>query len=122
MPSVLDPPTPATPLRIYRVARGYTGRQLAALAGVTPATVSNLETRKYPPQPEVAERIGRVLQVSPAALFPDGLSKKRGVMRTATRADRYAEWNGDLSGEVDPDGEVMAEVAKHGCVWGALPY
>ena len=120
-PPVFDPPTPASPLRIYRVARGYTQRQLAARAGVTQHTIANLERRKYSPQAFTATRIAEVLEVSVSALFPKGTSTKAGIRHTPTIGERRSEWNGDLSDETDPDTEVMVRLEKDGFIWGSSP-
>ena len=55
-------------IRLERRRRGWTIIDLANAAGCSPSTVANAE-RGYVPD-RLAERLGRVLGLSPAALKP----------------------------------------------------
>lgn|GEM_PF-6680550 len=60
------------PLRVYRVARGYSQESLGRVAGVSRRQVSRLEAGESTPTRKTANAIAFVLAVEPEALFPPG--------------------------------------------------
>lgn len=58
-------------VRVLRAVRRLSQHALADNAGVTPAVVSTIETRKANPTMESLDRIARALGVDIAALFAD---------------------------------------------------
>lgn len=55
-------------LRELREGAVLTQAELAELAGVTPATVSDLEMGKRKPRPSTIRRLGKALKVNPSAI------------------------------------------------------
>lgn len=68
-PKVKHPTRSATPLRIYRISRCYSQRDLAEAAGVDRATVIRLEAGNRPSR-KTANAIANVLGISAGVLFP----------------------------------------------------
>lgn len=63
--------TTISPLRVYRVARGLSQRELAALAGCRPETISRLESGStLYPRERVRLGIADALGVEPEMVFP----------------------------------------------------
>ena len=76
MASVSPQPPPYTevrtppPLKVIRVARGLTQRQLADRAGVSPETVLRHEQRRHEPTRATAHALAAALDWPEAELFP----------------------------------------------------
>jgi DNA-binding XRE family transcriptional regulator len=66
---------PNTRLRVYRVARQLTQRDLAELAGTSRETVSHVESGRTRPTLETAERLARALGASLEEVFPNDRSR-----------------------------------------------
>jgi transcriptional regulator with XRE-family HTH domain len=58
-----------------RLAKGWTGAQLADLVGVTEATVSRWETVRFNPDRETFEKVVEVLDVHPGYLSDKGVAE-----------------------------------------------
>lgn len=69
MRRLYDPPRTATPLRVWRVARGFSQRELAELAGVDRRTVIRCE-RGDQVSLETMLRLSATLGVAVRGLFP----------------------------------------------------
>lgn len=61
---------PATPLEIWRRARGLSREGLGELAGVHRETIARCERRQSMPHGLTMLALAKVLQVSPQDLFP----------------------------------------------------
>jgi len=57
------------PIKILRLHKGYTLRQLSAETGLHYNTLHYHEVQKRTPQPETVYKIARVLEVNPAELY-----------------------------------------------------
>jgi transcriptional regulator with XRE-family HTH domain len=68
------PDAVAHPVRIARVARGLTQRQLEALAGLPWTTLSRVENRTRQLEPAEQLRVAMALAVNVAELFDDAYS------------------------------------------------
>jgi transcriptional regulator with XRE-family HTH domain len=60
------------PLRVVRVARGFSQKQLEALAGVPETVVSHYEAGRRVPDPATKWRLADALDVPVDMIFPDG--------------------------------------------------
>jgi putative transcriptional regulator len=82
-----------TPLRVARIARGWTQAQLAEIVAVHRHTIQHLENGHRVPSSENAERIAEALDTTVDRLFPEGVVAVPGGhlpgLRQATFADRY---------------------------------
>lgn len=65
-----SPRRPASPLAIYRFAKGYSQRALADRAGVCRETVNRIERGRGLPTLATARALAAVLEIAPEALFP----------------------------------------------------
>jgi transcriptional regulator with XRE-family HTH domain len=68
---------PGSPLVVFRVAKGLTQAQLAAAAGISTETVSNIERGVYRPLPLTARALAGALGCEPEELVP--VNEQRGV-------------------------------------------
>lgn len=59
-----------SPLRVYRVARGLTQRDLAELAGVREETIGRIETGRHLPRLSTVQAIAHVLGTTSDSLVP----------------------------------------------------
>lgn len=73
-----------TPLRVARIARGWTQAQLADNAGVHIHTIQRLETATRYPSRDTAERIVEALDATVDRLFPEGVVRGPGGHMPAT--------------------------------------
>lgn len=78
-------------LRQRRQALGLTQKQLADKVGVTSRTITELETFKSYPKPEIADAIARFLGVSPSRLFPAWLKECIGLPTTVVSEHEITE-------------------------------
>ena len=60
-----------SPLAVYRFSQGHSQGSLAELAGICRATVNNIETGRHQPTLKTARAIAHVLDIDPAALWPE---------------------------------------------------
>lgn len=66
-----EPPrTFPSPLRVYRIAAGFTQEGLAERAGITRVTISALERGEHVPQLATARALAAALDCGPDELFP----------------------------------------------------
>lgn len=59
------------PLRVFRAIAGISQTELAARAGINPATVRYLEKGLHPPRRKTMEALAEALDQTVAVLFPD---------------------------------------------------
>lgn len=83
-----------TPLRVARIARGWTQAQLAEIVGVHIHTIQRLETGTRYPSRDTAERIAEALDATVDRLFPEGVVPGPGGhtptrLTESTFAERY---------------------------------
>jgi putative transcriptional regulator len=57
-------------LRELRTERGWQQAKLAVIAGVSPATVGNIERYGYPASPKLRARIAKALHVKVEDIWP----------------------------------------------------
>lgn len=72
-------------VKVFRVALGYTQDELAAQAGVSRATVSQIEAGEQRPQAGTARAIASALGLTSRELFGDFQSRDRPTSASATK-------------------------------------
>lgn len=73
-----------TRLKRERLSRGIRQRELAALLGIAPPTLSVVENGHRPPWPKLRRDAARLLGLDEAELFPEERSGSRGTVAEAT--------------------------------------
>lgn len=59
-----------------RIAKGISLRQFSAACGITPTTLSAVETGKYPPSRETMVKIAKKLDTAPVVLMLDAITQE----------------------------------------------
>lgn len=68
------PASPPGPLRLARVTRGISQRQLARAVGVDPTALSHIEAGRRRPEAATRRQIAEALGVEENELFPGGVN------------------------------------------------
>ena len=86
----MSTPKPASPLRVARVAAGYTQPQLADLIDSTQTLISKYENGTSSPRLEIARKIAKVFDRTVDDLFPEPPPATTVPRRTVARRARQA--------------------------------
>src|SRR3954469_3298213 len=97
-------------LRLLREQKGMSARQVADLAGVTPAYLSRLENRRLSPTVATLARLGTAIRETMATLFSEAPGADQAVVR---RADRHLmRSRGVLDSQVTPGWAKRLEILE----------